>query len=1143
MRTRNADASALQRKSIVFGAPFLLAILVAVLIVGLAWIAQGLLWKYAVDDVGGDHLAELDRDSYLIEARVRGQANNLFFLKRVAEAELARSPMAPAASDNLRSAVSTMMLARSQYDQVRLLDLSGHEVFRYNWKGGDHPLQEVAPKDLQDKSDRPYYRETLAAQPEDAVFSPLDLNIEHGQIEQPPKPVMRISGKIEGPDGKPKALLVLNYLGDQLLREVRQDTSKPRETMLLNGDGYWLVGPDPDSQWEFMYPKRTGGNLKEENPQLWKEITSAKSGMVNEKDFVYCFQNIDPLGLPADYPALRIPIEGGDRLKWTLLAKIPNNVIWESVRGIRRGIWITCGAGLIVLFPLVWFGGVSLERRRMDVREVREARTMLDSVIETSPHGIIVMEAMRDSRNRIVDLRLILSNRTASELLGEDLAAAQNEGRTMLKDHPETRENGSFERFCQVVETGEPVIFEEFFQKGSVQKWLSVRGAKREDGVVMTLVDITERKEAEEKLRQSEFVQRMAGQMSKVGGWSVDFPSYTVNWTEELYKLHGMPRDYQPTVDEGVRFYAPEYRDTIRNAFEQAVAGGSPFDVEAEIISATGERVWVRTTGEAEFNEGKLTRVVGAVQDITAAKNALLREQELRLQAQAAERAKSEFLAVMSHEIRTPMNGVIGMTSILADTSLTDVQRDCLNTIHSSGEALLTVINDILDFSKIESGKMNLERRPFDLRQCVEETVDLFSAQIREKKLEAAYLIAPDVPATMVGDSNRLRQILINLMGNAVKFTERGEITLKIESQGNDDNGYHLLFSVADTGIGIARDGVEKLFQSFQQVDSSMTRRYGGTGLGLVISRRLAELMDGKMWVESTPGAGSTFYFTAVLKAAPTAGSVATERAVLAPCWVLIVDDNATNRQILDTQLKTWGMNTISVASGHEALTKLGDSRFDIVLMDLQMPEMDGVTLAREMRKSIKAPFILLSSAGTVEIGEAGNLFEYQIPKPIKQSHLFEALQQLSGRGGAVTRKPVTKQFDGGMAARLPLRILLAEDNAVNQKVGVMMLGNMGYRPDLAGNGFEVLKAVSGKSYDLILMDVQMPEMDGVEAVRQLREKLHEHCPYIVALTANALEGDREKFLGLGFDDYLSKPLSPERLRGALERVPQANKA
>jgi CheY-like chemotaxis protein len=493
----------------------------------------------------------------------------------------------------------------------------------------------------------------------------------------------------------------------------------------------------------------------------------------------------------------------------------------------------------------------------------------------------------------------------------------------------------------------------------------------------------------------------------------------------------------------------------------------------------------------------------------------------------------------MSHEIRTPMNGVIGMTSILADTGLTDMQRDCVSTISTSGESLMNVINDILDFSKIDSGRIELESRPFNIRHCVEEALDLFAAQIRIKRLEAVYLVAPDVPSHLIGDRMRLRQILLNLIGNAIKFTSKGEIAVNVECKGHREKGYELLFSVIDTGIGITKTGIEKLFKAFQQVDTSTTRRYGGTGLGLVISKRLAEFMGGTMWVESVPGSGSTFFFSVTLKAseAPVPDHQSPKSSLLGSHTALIVDDNSTNRRILEIQLKIWGMKTTSASSGAEGLRKMAEQSFDVVLIDFQMPEMDGVTLARKIRQRTQTPLILLSSSDEIIAGEDANLFQIQISKPIRHSSLFHALLKIIGAEPRQPLKIAEKNFDSTMATKHPLRILLAEDNSVNQKVGLLMLSRLGYTADLVADGQVALTAVEKTQYDLILMDIQMPNMDGIDAARLIRKKLGAKCPSIFALTAEALEGDKQRFLGLGFDGYLSKPLLTHTLQDTLRAV------
>ncbi len=512
------------------------------------------------------------------------------------------------------------------------------------------------------------------------------------------------------------------------------------------------------------------------------------------------------------------------------------------------------------------------------------------------------------------------------------------------------------------------------------------------------------------------------------------------------------------------------------------------------------------------------------------------REQELRLAAEAAERAKGDFLAIMSHEIRTPMNGVIGMTSILAETELSPIQTEYVSTIHKSGEALLDVINNILDFSKVTSGHLYLEKIAFNLRDCVEEVLSLFGPQIRSKGIEGVYRIAAEVPLHLTGDAMRLRQILLNLTGNALKFTPKGEIVIEVKLEQMNPEGCVLLFSVADTGIGIAPEGLDKLFRAFQQVDTSTTRRYGGTGLGLAISKNLAELMGGKMWAESAVGAGSTFYFTASfglaeaseLAAAPAVSDLAKTLTVL------IVDDNATNRRVLEEQLKAWRMVTASASSAAEALLLLEKQEFDLALLDLQMPNMDGVALARKIQEKVDIPLLLLSSSAEVVEGADAALFQAQILKPIRHGMLLTAMLKATGIKPADKPAETTKQFDPELAKSNPLRILFVEDNLINQKVGLKMLSQFGYQADVANNGREGCEKARQAAYDLILMDIQMPEMDGIEASRLIREMSTSGAASIVALTAEALEGDRERFLAAGFNGYLSKPLQAKKLREIL---------
>jgi PAS domain S-box-containing protein len=625
-----------------------------------------------------------------------------------------------------------------------------------------------------------------------------------------------------------------------------------------------------------------------------------------------------------------------------------------------------------------------------------------------------------------------------------------------------------------------------------------------------------------------------------------------VQWSPNAIALldpEGAVNSWNPAAEQLFGYTAEE---AIGRHIDDLVATDASVRVEAEAETRQGmggELVHVIT--KRTHKDGTLidVEIFGApvtVGDEAVGLYALYHDigelQSAREEAEAATEAKSAFLATMSHEIRTPLNAVIGMTGLLLDTELGAEQRHFAEVIRGSGDALLGVINDILDFSKIEAGRLELEAAALDLRGCIESALELVAPAAAHKGIDLAYDLDPKAPTGVVGDLTRLRQILINLLNNAVKFTERGEVVVTVKAEPIDaDDRHRLTFAVRDTGIGIAEDRRGRLFESFSQVDPSTTRRYGGTGLGLAISNRLVELMGGTMSVESSLGEGSIFRFTIVAEAAhlpPRAfeGAVASLRGKR----VLIVDDNATNRDILTRQATMWGMDARQTGSPAEALDWIrGGKRFDVVILDQQMPEMDGLTLAEEIGRVGKdLPLVMLTSIDSIDASSAAALAGY-LTKPVRPSQLFDALMGLFGVGFAESaeRAAVVAEPDEHLAERLPLRILVVEDNAVNQQLALLLLQKVGYRADVAANGVEALEALERQPYDVVLMDVEMPEMDGLEATRQIRRMAPvEPRPRIIAVTAKALQGERELCLRAGMNDYLTKPIRLHELIEALRR-------
>jgi PAS domain S-box-containing protein len=664
--------------------------------------------------------------------------------------------------------------------------------------------------------------------------------------------------------------------------------------------------------------------------------------------------------------------------------------------------------------------------------------------------------------------------------------------------------------------------------------------------------DITERKYLEEILATERRRLHSAQAIGQIGSWERDLGTDTLSWSETMFDLYGVDRDGTPGAYRAgihTRIHDDD-REEVDGAMAACLETGAPLSVRYRVTRPNDGQVrYLQVSAERVSEDGRPVRVEGTAADVTEQIDAARELAEARDMALEASRQKSAFLATMSHEIRTPMNAVIGMTGLLLDTTLDDDQREFVETVRTSSDSLLCIINDILDFSKIEAGGLELERQPFDLRSCVEESLELVAATSNTKGLELAGYVDPGCPNRVVGDVTRLRQVLVNLLGNAVKFTARGEVVLSIEPVESSPGGVALRFAVADTGIGIPPDRVASLFDSFSQVDAPTTRLYGGTGLGLAISKRLVEAMGGTLGVDSVPLAGSTFHFSVPLPSAtplPEALGLA-PASTLEGRSVLVVDDNPTNRRILRLQLESWGTSVIEADSGNAAIALVDSgAQFDAAVVDMKMPGMTGQELAIWMRSSPTAshvPILLLSSRMDRPAFQPDDLFSSILTKPVRSTRLRHSLRNALIPGGYLSVPSAVTEVAAG-AKHGALRVLLAEDNAVNQRLGQLMLEKLGHRVDTVGNGLEAIEAVQRVPYDVVLMDVEMPEMDGLEATRAIRRQMAPNRqPQIVAMTAGALVEDRHACAEAGMDDYMAKPIRLQELDATLTRAAVARKA
>jgi two-component system, sensor histidine kinase and response regulator len=785
-----------------------------------------------------------------------------------------------------------------------------------------------------------------------------------------------------------------------------------------------------------------------------------------------------------------------------------------------------------------------IDNRRRAEHMLQERTDLLDTLIQTSPVGIIVHD-----RHRVVTLAnpafCEIFKFDHQECLGrrvEELIVQPGAEPAFLANAQRIAEGAVFQGSMKRKRKDGSLVDVEVHAKR-----LLAEG--KYCGAFALFQDITKRVETETALRESEEVFRTLCAAAPVGVFRTDENGVGIYSNDRMMEIHGMTME-QIGNDPSGGIHPEDVERVVAKRREHFLSGGR-FSDQFRYLKPDGEIVWVSLQGgPIQGPDGRLQGYVGVLEDITLLREAHEQMRQAKEASDAASRAKSEFLANMSHEIRTPMNGIIGMTELSLETELDPLQREYLNAVKYSADSLLTVINDILDFSKIEVGKLSLDPIEFNLRDHLGQAMKILAARAHEKRLELACFVPPELPDFVLGDPVRLRQVILNLVGNAIKFTEKGEVVLRVELESQDPDGMSLHFAVSDTGVGIPAEKQQIIFEPFSQADTSTTRRYGGTGLGLSISSRLIAMMNGRLWLESEAGQGATFHFTARFgQASAMPVPEALDPNSLENLRVLIVDDNATNRQILERTLAFWRMRSNSAAGAAAALAQLHETRvartpFNLMIVDCHMPDVDGFMLverARELGELEGVVTVMLTSGGQrgdgqrcKELGIAAYLI-----KPVLQSDLLEALLRALGPRPAAAEPVQLITRHSLRESRAPLRVLLAEDNLVNQRLAVRLLEKEGHSVVVAGDGVKALEALERQQFDLILMDVQMPVMDGVETTAAIRKRETVnglHIP-IVAMTAHAMSGDRQRFLSLGMDGYVSKPIHSRDLYDAIDNV------
>lgn len=1017
------------------------------------------------------------------------------------------------------------------YDQIRLLDMTGEEVVRVNFRNGQ-PVVVPAHK-LQNKWYASYFREMLAVKPGDIYISPLNLNREEGQVERPLNPVIRFGTTVADRDGRKIGGVIFNYKASNMLEGIHGAMrGTPGNGMVLNKGGYWLHADDEGDSWgqDLEHNRR----FSESFPKIWVKMQSIESGMVRSGNNMAVFSTI----FPVKEALVNLPARKGVswmdanlyHYRWVVMTLID-----MKKQGNLGGLFFTINLILLVLAALASFYlGRLRVIRAMSLEALQSSEKRFRDLIEGSIQGILIH---RDFKPVFCNQALAgtFGYAGGEELLRVDSLAdlvAPTEHQRLNKRRAKRNKGESPRSHYQ---------FQGMKKDGSLI-WLDcmerVVTWEGESAVQVTLADISEQHHAQQQMER--FKTTLDRTNDCVFMFGNDMKFFYVNHGainqvgySEAQLLKMSPLDIKPEFDEA----------SFRELLSPLMDGDNPGMLfETVHRHKDGQHIPVEIFLQYIAPKGEPSRFLAIVRDISERKKTEKELLEAKEHAEEASQAKSAFLANMSHEIRTPMNGVIGMLELISSTSLSETQKQFLETARNSAEIQLNVINDVLDFSKIEAGKMELESLPFNLVELVEQVAGIMAEQAHGKQIDLLVDISPELPRVVQGDGSRLKQMLMNLLGNAVKFTDEGEVVVSVRPAETEGDRLWVELEVRDTGIGIEPRALGSLFEAFTQADSSTTRRFGGTGLGLTISRELTELMGGTLLAKSSVEKGSVFTLRLPFE---KPGESFSYKTTLSGNRVLLLDDNATNLDILTRYLSSWKIESESASTGDSALDMLRQASrigkpFDILLLDYQMPDMDGLEVARRIQSDPEiAPLknLMLTSSHLLEevqlarVGISGLMM-----KPVFQSSLYDRLNWLIHGKGDDTQDSGEEH----QAFRQNLysgQVLLVEDTFINQEVAIGMLTRMGLEVTLAGNGRIAMEKSREQVFDLVFMDVQMPEMDGLEATKRIRAREKDtgasRIP-IIAMTAHATESDRVACMEAGMDDYLSKPVTWDDLVGKL---------